>query len=228
MRQAFSLRPLPIVLISLMRLQVCYRLYPHQKKNDYEKLIEDLKSQKEQLERERGNQFTENDILEFVADLLQGDPADKDYQKKLIDNLVVKVFVGDGYITAHIKPGNATEVADIRLEEVKKAFEHIFNCVQTLSPLAQRKGFEPLDTFLHHTISNRARSTAPPSLQLPDYFTINRRKKQSFFPSFTKMPVCFFRPALFWAFLNISTSFFAFGIDFSAISCIIDISSCCK
>lgn len=120
-----------------MRLQVCYRLYPHQKKNDYEKLIEDLKSQKEQLERERGNQFTENDILEFVADLLQGDPADKDYQKKLIDNLVVKVFVGDGYITAHIKPGNATEVADIRLEEVKKAFEHIFNCVQTLSPLAQ-------------------------------------------------------------------------------------------
>ena len=111
--------------------------------NDYEKLIEDLKSQKEQLERERGNQFTENDILEFVADLLQGDPADKDYQKKLIDNLVVKVFVGDGYITAHIKLGNATEVADIRLEEVKKALEHIFNCVQTLSPLAQREGFEP-------------------------------------------------------------------------------------
>ena len=90
------------------------------------------------------NQFTENDILEFVADLLQGNPADKDYQKKLIDNLVVKVFVGDGYITAHIKLGNATEVADIRLEEVKKALEHIFNCVQTLSPLAQRKGFEPL------------------------------------------------------------------------------------
>ena len=84
------------------------------------------------------NQFTENDILEFVADLLQGNPADKDYQKKLIDNLVVKVFVGDGYITAHIKLGNATEVADIRLEEVKKALEHIFNSVQTLSPLARQ------------------------------------------------------------------------------------------
>lgn len=104
--------------------------------------LEDLKSQKEQLERERGNQFTENDILEFVADLLQGDPADKDYQKKLIDNLVVKVFVSDGYMTAHIKLGNATEVADIRLEEVKKALEHLFTSVQTLSPLAQRKGFE--------------------------------------------------------------------------------------
>ena len=31
--------------------------------------------------------------------------------------------------------------------------------------VAQRVGFEPTDTFLHHTISNRARSTAPPSLQ---------------------------------------------------------------
>lgn len=30
--------------------------------------------------------------------------------------------------------------------------------------VAQRKGFEPLYTFLHNTISNRARSTAPPSL----------------------------------------------------------------
>ena len=30
--------------------------------------------------------------------------------------------------------------------------------------VAQRKGFEPLYTFLHNTISNRARSAAPPSL----------------------------------------------------------------
>ena len=35
----------------------------------------------------------------------------------------------------------------------------------SFSALAQREGFEPSDTFLHHTISNRARSTAPPSLQ---------------------------------------------------------------
>ena len=31
--------------------------------------------------------------------------------------------------------------------------------------LAQREGFEPSYTFLHNTISNRARSAAPPSLQ---------------------------------------------------------------
>ena len=115
--------------------------------NDYEKLIEDLKSQKEQLERERGNQFTEKDILEFIADLLKGNPADKDYQKKLIDNLVVKVFVDDGYATVHIKLGNATEVADIRLKEVKIALEHLFTSVQTQSPLAQKAGFEPALRF---------------------------------------------------------------------------------
>lgn len=89
-------------------------------------------------------------MLEFVADLLQGDPADKDYQKKLIDNLVVKVFVSDGYMTAHIKLGNATEVADIRLEEVKKALEHLFTSVQTLSPLGLvDKNATPPHFFAH-------------------------------------------------------------------------------
>lgn len=107
--------------------------------NDYQKLVEDLQSQKKQLERERGKQYTEKDLLEFIADLLKGDPADKEYQKELIDNLVIKVFVGDGYVSAHIKLGNATEVADIRLEEVKKALEHVFS-VQTLSPLAPIEG----------------------------------------------------------------------------------------
>lgn len=58
----------------------------------------------------------------------------------MIDNLVVKVFVSDGYMTAHIKLGNATEVADIRLEEVKKALEHLFTSVQTLSPFGAEKG----------------------------------------------------------------------------------------
>lgn len=110
--------------------------------NDYQKLIEDLQKEKRQLERERGKQFTEKHILAFIADLLKGDPTDKDYQRKIIDNLVIKVFVGDGFLSAHLRIGNATEVEDIRLEEVKKALEHIFS-VQTLSPLAQREGFEP-------------------------------------------------------------------------------------
>lgn len=51
-------------------------------------------------------------------------------------------------------------VKQAKIIEIKKNVS-----VQLTLLLAQRKGFEPLDTFLHHTISNRARSTAPPSLQ---------------------------------------------------------------
>ena len=48
--------------------------------------------------------------------------------------------------------------------------------VQLTSHLAQRKGFEPLDTSLHHTISNRARSTTPPSLQASLLYMILPKK----------------------------------------------------
>ena len=47
--------------------------------------------------------------------------------------------------------------------------------------VAQRKGFEPLYTFLHNTISNRARSTAPPSLQTAFILYIIPLKKASIF-----------------------------------------------
>ena len=47
--------------------------------------------------------------------------------------------------------------------------------------LAQRKGFEPLYTFLHNTISNRARSTAPPSLQTAFILYIIPLKKATVF-----------------------------------------------
>ena len=110
--------------------------------NDYEKLIEDLQSQKAQLERERGRQFTEKDFMSFIADLLKGDPNDKEYQRKIIDNLVVKVLVGDGDTVVYINLSNTKEIENVRLEEMKTALEHIFG-VQTLSPLAQRRGFEP-------------------------------------------------------------------------------------
>lgn len=50
--------------------------------------------------------------------------------------------------------------------------------------VAQRKGFEPLYTFLHNTISNRARSTAPPSLQTAFILYTILLKKSSVFVAF--------------------------------------------
>ena len=74
---------------------------------------------------------------------------DQNLQRQIaaLDNLVIKVFVDDGYATVHIKLGNATEVADIRLKEVKIALEHLLTSVQTQSPLAQKAGFEPALRF---------------------------------------------------------------------------------
>lgn len=60
-----------------------------------------------------------------------------DYRRKIIDNLVTKVFVGDDYITTHFTLGNAAAVESVRLEETKKALEHIYS-VQTQSPLARQ------------------------------------------------------------------------------------------
>ena len=51
--------------------------------------------------------------------------------------------------------------------------------------LAQREGFEPSYTFLHNTISNRARSTAPPSLQQLLYYILFLAKLQVFFMRFS-------------------------------------------
>ena len=75
-------------------------------------------------------------LAKIYSRLIERQPRRQGLSKELIDNLVVKVFVDDGYATVHIKLGNATEVADIRLKEVKKALEHLFNSVQTQSPLA--------------------------------------------------------------------------------------------
>lgn len=92
-------------------------------------------------------QFTEKDLRAFITDLLKENPDDKDFRRKIIDNLATKIFVGDGFITVHFNIGNGTKIEEVRLEEIKTALEHIFS-VQTLSPLAQREGFEPPETFI--------------------------------------------------------------------------------
>ena len=71
---------------------------------------------------------------------------------------------------------------------MKKANKKTVSLLKTNSfpYLAQRKGFEPLYTFLHNTISNRARSTAPPSLQTAFILYINSNKKATVFALFLK------------------------------------------
>ncbi len=106
---------------------------------DYEKLIDDLEKQKTQLEYERGLQVSESDLTDYIAELLKGDPADKDYQKQLIDNLVYKVFVADDYINPILTIQSGKETENVRLSEVKALLEQIYGAsVQTQFPLARQ------------------------------------------------------------------------------------------
>lgn len=107
---------------------------------EYEILIKDLESQKTQLEYERGLQVSESDLLDYIAELLKGNPADKDYQKQLIDNLVYKVFIDDDNIIPILTIGNGKEIENVRLSEVKEVLGKLYGTsVQTQLPLARQK-----------------------------------------------------------------------------------------
>ena len=109
------------------------------KMTDYEKLLADLQATKSRILLERGHSFTVKDILEFIAELLKGNPADKEHQKQIIDNLVYKVFVADDYINPLLTIGNGKEIENVRLSEVKEVLDKLYGAsVQTQLPLARQ------------------------------------------------------------------------------------------
>ena len=103
---------------------------------EYEKLLDDLHYQQAQLELERGYKITKKDLIDFIQEILKGDPNDKDYQKKLIDNLVSQVFVSDDntIVYFNINGGKSTET--VTFEEVKDSLKEELG-VQTQSPLSR-------------------------------------------------------------------------------------------
>lgn len=107
------------------------------KMNEYEILLNDLKFQQAQLELERGYKLTKKDLLCFIEELLKGDPNDKDYQKKLIDNLVSQVFVSDDntIVYFNISGGKSVETIDFNDISGSKAST---KGVQTQLPLSRQ------------------------------------------------------------------------------------------
>lgn len=102
-------------------------------------MLSDLQTSRAQILLERGQKFTAKDILAFVADLLKGNPADKDYQKKIIDNLVFMVYI---YDDEHIKTVGFLDfkvdksIEKIRLDETNALVDRLKACSNsnTLSP----------------------------------------------------------------------------------------------
>ncbi len=85
---------------------------------EYERLLNDLYSQQAKLELERGYKLTKKDLLDFIALLLKGDKSDKDYQKKIIDNLVSQVYISDDdtVVYFNIRGGRNVEVGNTHLK----------------------------------------------------------------------------------------------------------------
>ena len=105
------------------------------KMQEIEILIKDLTAHKAQIELERGQKITKEKIIDFVAMLIKGDPNDKEYQKKLIDNLVYKVFVYDDTVVTYLIFGNDKEIKEISLADNDKAITGLTQRVQHLSLL---------------------------------------------------------------------------------------------
>lgn len=89
-----------------------------------------LEKEKARLILERGQKLTEQDIISFVKMILQGDVNDIEFRRRLIDNLVYKVYVSDNntYIYFNIKSGNNIE--EITLKDTKNALDNVIG-VQT-------------------------------------------------------------------------------------------------
>ena len=92
---------------------------------EIEILIKDLSASKAQIELERGRKITKEKILDFISQMLKGNPSDKAYQKLLIDNLIYKVFVYDKEIVTYMIFGNDKEIKEISPADNDKAIDEL-------------------------------------------------------------------------------------------------------
>ena len=101
---------------------------------EYEVLLNDLETQKAQLELERGYRLTKKDLLVFIEELLKGDVNDKDYQKQIIDHLVSQVFVSDDNTVVYFNIRGGKDIEKMTIDDTKEVVKK----VQTQSPLARQ------------------------------------------------------------------------------------------
>ena len=101
---------------------------------EYEVLLNDLETQKAQLELERGYKLTKKDLLVFIEELLKGDVNDKDYQKQIIDHLVSQVFVSDDNTVVYFNIRGGKDIEKLAIDDTKEVVKK----VQTQSPLARQ------------------------------------------------------------------------------------------
>ena len=104
-----------------------------------EVLLADLEKVKARLLLERGQKLTEQDIEAFVNMILQGDVEDIEFRRRLIDNLVYKVYVSDDYTTIYFNIKGGSRINEITLEDTKVAIDNAERVLTQRDPAAQRE-----------------------------------------------------------------------------------------
>ena len=104
---------------------------------EYEVLLNNLKTQKAQLEIERGYKITKQDLLTFIEEILKGDVNDKDYQKQIIDHLVSQVFISDDNTVIYFNLRGGKDIETLTVDDTKNAVNNAKR-VRTQLPLARQ------------------------------------------------------------------------------------------
>lgn len=101
-------------------------------------LLNDLTIHQSKIEIEQGMQYTKDDIVTFITEFIQGDPHDKDFQKRIIDNLINAFYLYDDRIVIYFNIKGGKETAFIGKDDTDEAIKDIEKTgligVQTLTP----------------------------------------------------------------------------------------------
>jgi len=103
-------------------------------------LLNDLSEHQAKVELEQGLKVTQADIIAFVAEFIKGNPHDKAFQKRIIDNLVNAMYISDDRVTLYFAIKGGKEVAFIGKDETDAAINELDAgaSVQTLPHLPRQ------------------------------------------------------------------------------------------
>lgn len=104
-------------------------------------LLNDLTERQATLELEQGLKVTKADICAFVEEFIKGDLTDKDFQKRIIDNLVRAMYIYDDEVVLYFNVKGGREEVFIGKDDTDEALrgdvpppaEDLGGGVQTLS-----------------------------------------------------------------------------------------------
>lgn len=111
-------------------------------------LLADLEKVKARLILERGQKLTKQDIEAFVNMILQGDVEDIEFRRRLIDNLVYKVYVSDDYTTIYFNIKGGSRINEITLEDTKVAIDNAERVLTQRDPARHKAGYRPAFCFI--------------------------------------------------------------------------------